>query len=95
MIQQIKVTRLDLPLGTLSLAVGDDAAAGDLTIALKLASEPVLVDAPAEVSDEEVLDTLFCDLGDLGLCLLDDGLSLFFSLALLGGSFLLIVAGVR
>lgn len=75
----------NLPLGTTSLTVGDDTAADNLAKALKLTTEPVLVNVPAHVANEQVLDALFSDgLDSLGL--LDRGLGDFLSLALLGGS---------
>lgn len=76
----------NIPFSTASLTVSDDTAASDLTEALELALKPVLVDVPAEVSDEQVLDTLA---SILGLVLLHSGLALSLSLALLGRSLIL------
>jgi hypothetical protein len=54
---------------------------------LELAPQPVLVDVPAQATNEEVLDTLSGSGGSLlGLGLLDGGLGSLLSLALLGGS---------
>jgi hypothetical protein len=74
-------------LSTASLTVSDDTAANDLTEALELAAEPVLIDVPAHVTNEEVLDTLLSG-GLFSLGLLDSGGSCLLSLALLGGSLL-------
>jgi hypothetical protein len=79
-------------LSTASLTVSDDTAANNLTEALELAAEPVLIDVPAHVTNEEVLDTLLSG-GLLGLGLLDSGGSGLLSLALLGGS--LVALGSR
>ena len=45
-------------LGAAALAVGDDTATRDLTEALELTAEPVLINVPAQAAYEEVLDTL-------------------------------------
>ena len=83
----------NIPLGAASLTVSDDPAANDLTEALELAAKPVLVDVPAQVADEQVLDALLlATLLSLGL--LDDGLGNLLSLALLGGSLCLVALGV-
>jgi hypothetical protein len=74
-------------LGATGLAVGDDTAAGDITEPLELAAEPVLIDVPAQATNEQVLDALGD--GSLNLCLLDDGLGSLLGLALLGRSLLL------
>jgi hypothetical protein len=79
-------------LGAAALTVGDDTASGDVTEALELAAEPVLIDVPAQAADEEVLDTLGGGL--LGLGLLDGGLGGGLGLALLGGSLLFAGGGV-
>ena len=86
---------VDIPLGTASLAVSNDTATNDLTEALKLAAEPVFVDVPAHVANEEVGDALASS-RLFGLGLFHGGLSSFLSLALLGGSlfFLIAVRGV-
>ena len=78
---------VDIPLGTASLAVSNDTATNDLTEALKLAAEPVFVDVPAHVANEEVGDALASS-RLFGLGLFHGGLSSFLSLALLGGSLL-------
>ena len=86
---------VDIPPGTASLAVSNDTATNDLTEALKLAAEPVFVDVPAHVANEEVGDALASS-RLFGLGLFHGGLSSFLSLALLGGSlfFLIAVRGV-
>ena len=81
------------PLGTASITVGDDAAASDVAKLFKLAREPVLVNVPAEVTDEEVLNSLITCLLSLGL--LYSRLSVGFSLALLRGSLLLVALAGR
>lgn len=83
-------------LGAAGLAVADDTAADDVTEALELAAEPVLVNVPAQAANEEVLDTLSGGGGGLlSLRLLDGRLSRLLGLALLGRSLLLIaVRGV-
>lgn len=73
-------------LGAAALAVGDDADAGDLAELLELALEPLLVDGPGQIANEEVLDTLLSGL--LGLVLLHGGGGFVLGLALLGGSLL-------
>jgi hypothetical protein len=83
----------DIPLGAAGLTVSDDTAANDLTEALELATEPVFIDVPAHVTNEEVLDALFSG-GLLGLGLLNDGLGNFLSLALLGGSLFFVAVGI-
>jgi hypothetical protein len=85
----------DVPLGATRLAVSDDAAAVNGSVGSEGGREPLLVDIPAKVANEQVLNTLLAS--GLGLGLLDDGLGLILSLALLGGGLLLIgiaVAGV-
>lgn len=42
----------NLPLGTTGLAVGDNAAANNLSEPLELTSKPLLINVPAQVSDE-------------------------------------------
>jgi hypothetical protein len=74
-------------LGATGLTVGDDTAAGDVTEPLELAAEPVLIDVPAQATNEQILDSL--GNGSLDLCLLDDGLGSLLGLALLGRSLLL------
>jgi hypothetical protein len=72
----------------LSLTIGDDAATSELTERLELASEPGLIDVPAEVANKEVLDTLITDVFRLGF--LRGQFSVSLSLALLGGSLFLL-----
>ena len=74
-------------LGAAGLTVADDTAAGDVSEVLELTAEPVLIDVPAHVTNEEVLDTLLSG-GLFSLGLLDSGGSCLLSLALLGGSLL-------
>jgi hypothetical protein len=69
-------------LSTASLTVSDDTAANDLTEALELATKPVLIDVPAHVTNEEVLNTLLGG-GLLSLGLLNSGGSDLLGLALL------------
>jgi hypothetical protein len=83
-------TRFDIPLGAARLAVSDNAAALDGAVRRESLRQPVLINVPAEVADEQVLDTLLTRC--LSLCLLDDGLGLSLSLALLGRNLLLGVA---
>lgn len=68
--------------GAAGLTVGDNAAAGELTELGELALEPLLIDVPGQVTDEEVGGGTLGDLSGLGL--LGDGLGLVISLALLG-----------
>lgn len=83
----------NVPLGAARLAVSDDAAALNRSVRSEGRRKPLLIDVPAEVANEEVLDALFTR--RLGLALLHDGLGLSLSLALLGRSFLLVtIAGV-
>jgi hypothetical protein len=91
----IGILKLDVTetLGAAGLAVADDTAAGDGTEVLELTAEPVLIDVPAQAANEEVLDTLSGGRGLLSLGLLDNGLGSLLSLALLGGSLLLIAVG--
>lgn len=75
-------------LGAAGLAVRDDAGTGDLTELLKLAVQPLVINVPGKVTDEEVLGTSIG--GSLSLDLLDGGLLLLvIGLALLGWSGLL------
>mgnify|MGYP001596329099 FL=1 len=69
-------------LGATRLAVGDDASASDLTELLKLAVQPLVINVPAQVTNEQVLGS---GILDLSLGLLGGGLLLFvIGLALLG-----------
>lgn len=68
--------------GAAGLTVGDNAAAGELTELGELTLEPLLIDVPGQVTDEEVGGGTLGDLSGLGL--LGDGLGLVISLALLG-----------
>jgi hypothetical protein len=87
----MQVLRRDIPLSTASLTISDDTAAGDFTEGGELALQPILIDVPAKVADEQVLDALAGRLLSLGLLL--SRLSLGLSLALLGGG-LLLLAGL-
>lgn len=62
------VGKLDVSeaLGAARLAVSHDTSASELTELLKLAVQPLVVDVPAQVTDEEVLDTITTGL-NLGL----------------------------
>jgi hypothetical protein len=54
-------------LGASRVSVSQDASAGKLTELLKLAVQPLVIDVPAQVTYEEVLDALSAvDLGLLG-----------------------------
>jgi hypothetical protein len=68
--------------GAASLTVGDDAASGELTELGELTLEPLLVDIPGEVANEEVGRGTLGNFLSLGL--LGSGLGLGISLALLG-----------
>jgi hypothetical protein len=69
-------------LGAARLAVGDDASASDLSELLKLAVQPLVINVPAQVTNEQVLGS---GILDLSLGLLGGGLLLLIiSLALLG-----------
>lgn len=74
--------RKSLPLGPATRPVGHDAAASDLTKLGKLTTQPLLVNIPAEVADEQVGGSVG---GDVGLALLGNRLLLVLGLALLGG----------
>ena len=49
---------VNIPLSTAGLTVTDNAAANNLAETLKLGTESVLIHAPAQVANKEVLDTL-------------------------------------
>jgi hypothetical protein len=80
--------------GAARLTVGDNAAAGELTELGELTLEPLLVDVPGEVADEEVGGGTLGSISSLGL--LGNSLGFVISLALLGDSLLLrLRLGVR
>jgi hypothetical protein len=80
--------------GAARLTVGDNAAAGELTELGELTLEPLLVDVPGEVADEEVSGGTLGSISSLGL--LGNSLGFVISLALLGDSLLLrLRLGVR
>lgn len=84
----------NLPTGASRLTVGDNTAAGELTEGLELAAEPVLVNVPGQVTNEQVGGSTLG--GGLGLGLLGGSDGLLLSLALLGGdSSLFAVLGLR
>ena len=75
-------------LGSATLTVRDDTSSSDLTEALELLQQPLVINVPAQVADEQVLCAIILNSVDLGL--LCDWLGLILGLALLGwGSFLL------
>lgn len=74
-------------LGAAGVAVRDDTGAGDLTELLELAVQPLVINVPAQVTNEKVLGASV--LNSVGLDLLGGGLLLIISLALLGWSSLL------
>jgi hypothetical protein len=83
------VGKLDVTetLGAARLTVRDDAGASDLTELLELAVQPLVIDVPGQVADEEVLWAI---LGSgLSLGLLGGGLLLVIGLALLAWLLLL------
>ena len=87
-----RVGKLDISeaLRTAGLLVSHDTGADKLTKFLKLAVQPLVVDVPAQVANEEVLDSsVFVDFGFLGR-----RSELLFSLALLGWLLRLLFAGV-
>jgi hypothetical protein len=65
-------------LGAARLTVGDDTSAGDLTELFELAVQPLVVNVPAQVTNEQVLGSGILDL----------------SLGLLGGGLLLLIIGL-
>jgi hypothetical protein len=80
--------------GAARLTVGDNAAAGELTELGELTLEPLLVDVPGEVANEEVGGSTLGSISSLGL--LGNSLGLVISLALLGDGLLLrLRLGVR
>lgn len=84
------------PLGTAGGPIADDPGAAELAKLLELTSQPLLVDVPAEIANEEVLDTVTLTAGLLGLRLLGAGSGGVVGLALLGHGLLfgLILAAV-
>lgn len=72
-----------LPFGAASLAISDDTAANDLAKAFELTSKPILVDVPAQVANEKVLDTLAVGRSLSSLALLHHRLGDLLGLALL------------
>lgn len=89
------VDKLDVSeaLAPVAVTVGDDANASELSIALELTSEPLLVNVPAKIADKEVGNALALRFG-LGLLL--GRLCVLLSLALLADwlLFLFLVAAV-
>lgn len=83
----------NLPTGATGLTVSDDAAASELTELGELALEPLLVNVPGQVTDEQVGGGTLGDILSLGLLSRSDGLLL--GLALLGGLLLSLGLGVR
>jgi len=69
--------------GAAGLTVGDNADTGEFTELGELTLEPLLIDVPGQVADEEVGGGTLGSF--LGLGLLGSGLRLVISLALLGG----------
>lgn len=72
-------------LASARVAVGDDSDASELAILLKLAGEPVLIDVPAEVTNEQVGGWLLSLAIDHDLGALRGGRGLLLRLALLVG----------
>lgn len=83
-----RVGKLDVSeaLGAARLAVRDDTSASDLTKLLKLAVQPLVINVPAKVANEQVLGASVLS---SSLVLLDRDLLLVISLTLLGRSSLL------
>jgi hypothetical protein len=75
--------------GAARLTVGHDTAASELTEGAELRLEPVLIDVPGQVTDEQVGRGTLGDILGLGLLSGSDGLLI--GLALLGGLLLLAV----
>lgn len=72
-------------LGASTLTIGDDVCTGDLSELLELTVQPLVIDVPAQVTNEQVLASIVID--GLGLGLLGGCDGLVFGLALLGWSF--------
>jgi hypothetical protein len=72
---------MNLPLGTTSLTIGDDAHTLELAEGLELTGEPVLIDVPRQVANKEVASLWDCTVG-LCLSFLCSRDCLLFSLAL-------------
>jgi hypothetical protein len=83
----------NLPTGATRVTVSDDAAASELTELGELALEPLLVNVPGQVTDEQVGGSTLGGILSLGLLGSSDGLLL--GLALLGGLLLSLGLGVR
>jgi hypothetical protein len=79
-----RVGKLDVTetLGSTTLTVRDDTSPSDLTEALELLQQPLVINVPAQVTNEQVLCAIVLSSLDLGL--LCDRLGLFLSLTLLG-----------
>ena len=97
-----RVGELDVTetLGAASGLVTDDTGSGDLTELLELTVEPLVINVPAQVTNEQVLgSSVFSGSWLFGLSLLGWGLLLIISLTLLGwcllGSIIGIVRVVR
>lgn len=77
-------------LGAAGVSVSHDASTNKLTELLKLAVQPLVINVPAQIANEQVLDaTILTDLG-----LLSRSSRLFFSLTLLGWLLSIFLAGV-
>lgn len=83
----------NLPTRATRLTVSHDTAASELTELGKLALEPILINVPGEVTNEQVGGSTLG--GSLGLGLLNSGNRLLLGLALLGGLLLSLGLGVR
>jgi hypothetical protein len=81
-------------LGASSGLVGDDTSTSDLSELLELTVEPLVINVPAQVTNEQVCGSIGRG-SSLGLDLLCGSFGLILSLALLGRNFsLVIIAGI-
>lgn len=91
-----RVGELDVAetLGATRLSVADDTGTSDLSELLEFAVKPLIVNIPAQITNEQVLGTGISDLRGLFLGLLRGSWGLLLSLALLGWSLSLGCIGV-
>ncbi len=78
--------------GSARLLVSDDTGAGDLSELLELTVEPLIINVPAQVADEQVLGS---SIGSISLGLLGSSWCLILGFALLAWGSLFLVALIR
>ena len=97
-IRRIDKLNISETLGSSSRFIADDASTRDLTELLKLTVQPLIINVPAQVTNEQVLGSgIFSSGWGLSLGLLSRWDRFFFGLALLGWSlsFLAVAVGAR